>query len=91
VLAASSPTFPHAEVRTLLFLGPFIAVPRVQAVFLIVFWFATQFLAGVLALGAQSQQTEGVATWAHVGGFVAGFILVQFFALPRRSVETVAR
>src|SRR6185436_16849514 len=70
VLAAYLRLFPHAEVRTLLFLGPFIAVPRIQAVFLIVFWFVTQFLAGVLSLGATREQTSGVATWAHVGGFV---------------------
>jgi len=86
VLAAYLRLFPHAEVRTLLFLGPIILVPRIQAVFLIVFWFVTQFLAGVMSLGATSQQTDGVATWAHVGGFVAGFILVQFFA-PKRSPQ----
>src|SRR3954452_1550214 len=48
VLAAYLRLYPHAEVRTLLFLGPFIVVPRIQAVFLILFWFVTQFLASVL-------------------------------------------
>ena len=86
VLAAYLRLFPHAQVRTLLFLGPIILVPRVQAVFLIVFWFVTQFLAGIMSLGPQTQQTDGVASWAHVGGFVAGFILVQFFA-HKRSPE----
>ena len=87
VLAAYLRLFPHAEVRTLLFIGPFIAVPRIQAAFLILFWFGTQFLSGVLSLGATSEQTEGVAVWAHIGGFVAGFILVQFFAQSRRTVQ----
>jgi membrane associated rhomboid family serine protease len=41
----------------------------------------------VLSLGATSEQTSGVAVWAHIGGFVAGFVLVQFFALPRRALD----
>jgi membrane associated rhomboid family serine protease len=85
VLAAYLRLFPHAEVRTLLFIGPFIALPRIQAAFLIVFWFITQFLSGVLSLGATSEQTSGVAVWAHIGGFVAGLILVQFMAPARRA------
>jgi membrane associated rhomboid family serine protease len=89
VLAAYLRLYPHAEVRTLLFIGPFIAVPRVQAVFLIAFWFITQFLAGVLALGARTEQTAGVAFWAHIGGFAAGFVLVQFMA-PTRKVERLS-
>jgi rhomboid family protein len=87
VLAAYLRLYPHAEVRTLLFIGPFIAIPRIQAAFLIVFWFVTQFLSGVMSLGATSEQTSGVAVWAHIGGFAAGFVLVQLFALPRRTLD----
>jgi membrane associated rhomboid family serine protease len=90
VLAAYLRLFPHAEVRTLLFIGPFIALPRIQAAFLIVFWFITQFLSGVLSLGATSEQTSGVAVWAHIGGFVAGLILVQFMAPARRARVSTA-
>src|SRR5919199_3047132 len=43
VLAAYLRLFPAAEVRTLLFIGPFITMPRISAAFLIVFWFITQF------------------------------------------------
>jgi membrane associated rhomboid family serine protease len=84
VLAAYLRLFPNAEVRTLLFIGPFIALPRIQAAFLIGFWFLTQFLSGVLSLGATTE-TSGVAVWAHIGGFVAGLILVQFMAPSRRE------
>jgi membrane associated rhomboid family serine protease len=77
VLAAYLTLFPNAQVRTLLFLGPFIAMPRISAAFLIVFWFVTQFISGVLTLGvANASESGGVAVWAHVGGFVAGLILV---------------
>jgi membrane associated rhomboid family serine protease len=78
VLAAYLVLFPHAQVRTLLLLGPFILLPRIAAAFLIVFWFITQLFDSVMSLGATSEQTSGgVAVWAHVGGFVAGLILVQ--------------
>jgi membrane associated rhomboid family serine protease len=87
VLAAYLRLFPHAQVRTLLFIGPFILVPRIAAGFLIVFWFVTQFLAGITSLGATTEQTSGgVAVWAHIGGFVAGLILVEFMRPRRREV-----
>jgi membrane associated rhomboid family serine protease len=83
VLAAYLRLFPSAQVRTLLFIGPFITMPRVSAGLLIVFWFVLQFISGVLSLGATSEQTSGVAVWAHIGGFIAGLVLVQLF--PKRT------
>ncbi len=77
VLAAYLRLFPHARVRTLLFLGPIILVPRIAATFLIIFWFGTQFFSGITSLGVPTEQTSGVAVWAHIGGFIAGLILVQ--------------
>jgi membrane associated rhomboid family serine protease len=76
VLAAYLRLFPHAQVRTLLFIGPFILVPRIAAAFLILFWFLIQFLSGILSLGATTEQTSGVAVWAHIGGFIGGLILL---------------
>jgi membrane associated rhomboid family serine protease len=76
--------FPHASIRTLMFLGPFIMMPRISAVFLIGFWFVTQLFSGLASLEVQTEQTSGVAFWAHIGGFVAGFLLVQLFR-PRRA------
>jgi membrane associated rhomboid family serine protease len=83
VLAAYLRLFPSASVRTLLFIGPFITVPRISAALLIGFWFAIQFLTGLTSLGARTEQTSGVAVWAHIGGFLAGLILVQLMP-PRR-------
>jgi membrane associated rhomboid family serine protease len=62
-----------------MFLGPLVFLPRISAFFLIGFWFVTQFFAGLASLGATSEQTSGVAVWAHIGGFVAGVALVQAF------------
>jgi membrane associated rhomboid family serine protease len=75
VLAGYMLLFPSATVRTLLILGPFITMSRVPAIIMIGFWFVTQLVAGLAALGP-SAQTTGVAFWAHVGGFVVGLPLV---------------
>src|SRR5207253_11459974 len=89
VLAAYLRLFPHAQVRTLLFIGPFILVPRIAAAFLILFWFITQFISGITTLGASTDTSGGVAVWAHIGGFIAGLILVQVMA-PRPKAPAIA-
>jgi membrane associated rhomboid family serine protease len=44
------------------------------------YWFVLQFLSGVgTALVVGGRNAGGVAFWAHVGGFVAGVLLVRFF------------
>jgi membrane associated rhomboid family serine protease len=89
VLAAYLVLFPHAQVRTLLLIGPFILMPRIAAGFLILFWFFTQFISGITSLGAATDTSGGVAVWAHIGGFIAGLILVQVMA-PRPKARAIA-
>ena len=79
VLGAYIVLFPHAKVRTLLFIGPFITFPRVSAWIMIGIWFLLQLFSGLASLGPSSAQSSGVAFWAHVGGFVAGLVLVFVF------------
>src|SRR4051794_17535852 len=75
VLGAYLILFPHAKVRTLLFLGPILLFPRIAAVLLIGFWFLTQLMSGLAALEATTEQSGGVAFWAHIGGFIAGLVI----------------
>jgi membrane associated rhomboid family serine protease len=89
VLAAYWRLFPHAEVRTLVFIGPFILVPKIAAAFLIVFWFITQFISGITSLGASTDTSGGVAVWAHIGGFIAGLILLPLMR-PRPAATAIA-
>src|SRR3990172_556026 len=78
VLGAYLVLYPRATVAVLIpWLWFFGAFP-VPAAFLIVFWFLLQLLNGVASLGA-SGVTEGVAFWAHVGGFLAGLAMVWLF------------
>jgi membrane associated rhomboid family serine protease len=45
-------------------------------------WFGFQLISGLGVLGGGSQQ-GGVAFFAHIGGFIAGLVLVSFFSLGR--------
>ena len=47
------------------------------------YWFVYQFLSGAAASVAGAQNMGGIAFWAHVGGFVAGIVLIKL--LPERS------
>ena len=47
------------------------------------YWFMLQFLMGAAtSIAGASQNAGGVAVWAHVGGFVAGIVLIKI--LPER-------
>jgi membrane associated rhomboid family serine protease len=89
VLGAYITLFPHARVVTLLPFGLFSQVVAIPAVFFLAFWFLQQALAGALSLAAPTAQTGGVAWWAHIGGFVAGCVLVGKFARRRPSPRDV--
>jgi membrane associated rhomboid family serine protease len=80
VMAAYLVLFPRARVITLVplfFLPWFVEIP---AVIFIGFWFIAQLLNGVLTIVAGAQTLGGVGWWAHVGGFLAGLVLVGLFA-----------
>jgi membrane associated rhomboid family serine protease len=50
------------------------------------YWFAMQFVSGAAtSIASYSDTRGGVAFWAHVGGFLAGIILIKIFPeRPRR-------
>lgn len=83
VLGAYIVLYPRARVSTLFFFGYFARVSEVPAVIVLGFWFVLQLLNGVLSLG--TFQSGGVAWFAHIGGFVAGLLLVWLFARRRRT------
>ncbi|MEL7029936.1 MAG: rhomboid family intramembrane serine protease [Pseudomonadota bacterium] len=83
VLGAYLVLFPFAQVRTLFVLIIFIQMIYVPAILVLGIWFGIQFLSG-LAGGEEA----GVAFWAHVGGFIAGVVLIPFF--KRRTVRIFA-
>lgn len=80
VLGAYLLTFPHARVLTLMVLGIFSRLVELPAIFYLGFWFLTQFFTGVASLSVAAEgAAEGIAWWAHMGGFIAGIIFVKLF------------
>jgi membrane associated rhomboid family serine protease len=73
--------FPRARVQTLVFIFIFIQVVSVPAVLLLGWWFFLQLFNGVMSLGGYAH--GGVAFFAHIGGFIAGAILIRFFTVGR--------
>ncbi len=84
VLGAYLFLFPHARVLTLIPLGLFSRVVEIPAVVVLGLWIVVQVLNGVMTLGAQ---VGGVAWLAHVGGFVAGLVMVIPFAGRRKRLH----
>ena len=72
--------YPRNRVYALLPLGFYVTTIVVPAWTMIGYWALVQLFSGVVSLGAQGQAGEGIAFWAHVGGLVAGMVLVRLFA-----------
>lgn len=78
VLGAYFVLFPTARVITVVFLLIFPFFFEIPAVIFLGFWFVSQLLSGTLSV-VSPESYQGVAWWAHVGGFVAGMILLPVF------------
>ncbi len=74
VLGAYLLMFPSGKVRFLTNFGV-VTMPAILAIGL---WFALQFL-GLLSTASDVADKGGVAYMAHIGGFVAGFVLALLF------------
>jgi membrane associated rhomboid family serine protease len=89
ILGAYLMLHPTAMVQVIIF--PLFFIPfHVPAIVLIGFWFVTQLFAGLAEIG-RATAGEGVAWWAHIGGFVAGAVLIWIFRRrqrPRALAET---
>jgi membrane associated rhomboid family serine protease len=83
IMGAYVVLYPKARVRTWV---PPLFFLDLRAGFFLVYWFVMQlFMAGASSVGGDGAQ-GGVAVWAHIGGFVAGVVLIKLFA-RRRLVE----
>ena len=89
VLAAYLVFFPHNRVRVLV---GFRFVTEVPALMMIGLWALLQFVSGIGSITV-SDQTGGVAYWAHIGGFVAGAViafLLKSFVRPGPTTRLAA-
>jgi membrane associated rhomboid family serine protease len=79
ILGAYFISYPRSRILTLLPLFFFITIVEVRAAWFLLFWFVIQLFSG---FGA-SVSADSVGWWAHIGGFVAGAVLINLF--PRVS------
>ena len=84
VLGAYFISYPGARVLCLVFIFIFITFIRIPAFILLGFWFLMQLLSGT------AEGHSNVAWWAHIGGFVAGMVLIVLLpkykkAKPKRD------
>ncbi len=75
IMGAYLVLYPRVRVHTLFFFIVFIRVIPLPAWVMLGYWFVIQLLSGT----ASPATGGGVAFWAHVGGFVAGLVLVKLF------------
>jgi membrane associated rhomboid family serine protease len=92
VMGAYLIKYPKARIVTLVFIFIFITTIEVPAALMLAYWFFIQFFSGVGTIGYSHVSQGGTAFFAHVGGFVAGMILVGLLGtrqtyLRRRDVN----
>jgi len=81
VLGAYFVLYPRARVLTWFFVFVF----YLPAWIMLGYWFVLQFFAGAASLAAApGRDVGGVAVWAHVGGFLAGVLMIKIFPERRR-------
>lgn len=85
IMGAFIITYPRDRIRSVLFIGWFVKVTFIPAVFLIGFWFLIQLFSEVGAM--VEVQQGGVAYMAHIGGFIFGMVAARIFEDPQRLAQ----
>lgn len=70
ILGAYMVLYPHAHIHTLFIFFFIIRIIKVPAIFFIGFWFFIQ------VMNVTGGAAKGIAWYAHIGGFIAGLILI---------------
>jgi membrane associated rhomboid family serine protease len=84
VMGAYLIKFPRARIVTLIPIFIFITTVEIPAAFLLLWWFLIQFVSGFGSLAETNYTGGGVAWFAHVGGFIAGMLLIRAFPARKR-------
>lgn len=82
VMGAYYVMFPRARILTFI---PIFIIPlfiEIPAVLFLGWWFVLQLFSGTVAQVLPAPG-EGVAWWGHIGGFIAGIVLIPFFKKGR--------
>ena len=84
VMGAYLIKFPHSRIVTLVPIFIFFTTMEIPAVFMLLYWFVIQLFSGVGSIGASNVSHGGVAWFAHIGGFLAGMVLIKVMGTEDR-------
>ena len=89
VLGAYALLFPRARVLTLIFIIFFVTLVEIPALILLAIWFILQFVPALGQVAVGTGGDQGVAYFAHVGGFAFGLAVaaVMLYLMRRRRPE----
>ena len=79
--------YPRARVLTLVFIIFFVTIIELPAFYLLGFWFLEQLYFGAAGLASPVGSGEGIAYFAHIGGFAFGLLTIRLFAYRRPGPE----
>ncbi len=91
VLGAYALLYPRARVLTLIFIIFFVTLIEIPALILLALWFILQFIPALGQVAVESGGEQGVAYFAHVGGFVFGLAIAGLVLLRARGREPEPR
>lgn len=89
VMGAYLIKFPRAWIHTLVFIVVFVTTVDIPAWFFTIFWFVTQLFSGYGSITQTQVSSGGTAWFAHIGGFIAGMLLVTVMGTRNRYVRRV--
>jgi len=72
--------YPRARIKTLLIIVVFVKIVDIPAIVLLTVWFFMQFL---------YSNVDGIAWYAHVGGFIFGLLFALIFMVRKGNRKTV--
>jgi len=79
--------YPRARVLTVVLIIFFVTIIEIPASILLALWFFLQFLPALGQVTTSAAGSEGIAYWAHVGGFAFGLAAIKLFANRYRAKE----
>jgi membrane associated rhomboid family serine protease len=91
VLGAYAVLFTHARVLTLIFIVFFVTLVEIPALILLGLWFILQFVPALGQVAVETGGGQGVAYFAHVGGFIFGLAVAAIMLSTSRRREEPPR
>jgi membrane associated rhomboid family serine protease len=92
IMGAYLVLYPRVRIRMFFWFLFFIRIIPIPAWLVLLYWFFLQVIEGLPQLNpVRPDVSGGTAVWAHVGGFVAGVLLVKIFERKELVAERLAQ